>query len=281
VNKALPRVEQELEQLIEDWEGEHQTLFLVGGVSFKDFIASQKEDHMRQLESEKEARGRQKKETLLQETRYGARPSTPMRLKGHNLTVKMTPKKQIPTPSKIINRMSSVMATMRSPRAGRVAKGTSPRVGGRPASKTDESLRGKRRSSYGIKRGDKKNKKSIAAQQNKMKKGILTENSYTINGNDTIVRRGVDTSVASTVPDYGSFKQGNMLNSTEAGSLLTPEISRPLPGYMTPTQATQHKGFKTPNTPTSRSRTRLTPGGTGAQSKLSLRSSSSKMPFLF
>ena len=99
------------------------------------------------------------------------------------------------------------MATMRSPRAGRVAKGTSPRVGGKPASKVfsaltldlqfchlwyrhlivkegnfcwnkrsqvkcngsarpehsllnfcaqpDETLRGKRRSSYGIKK-DKK-----------------------------------------------------------------------------------------------------------------------------
>ena len=27
-------------------------------------------------------------------------------------------------------------------------------------------------------------------------------------------------SVASTVPDYGSFKQGNMLNSTEASILI-------------------------------------------------------------
>ena len=30
---------------------------------------------------------------------------------------------------------ASAVATMRSPRAGRVAKGTSPRVGGKPASK--------------------------------------------------------------------------------------------------------------------------------------------------
>ena len=34
-------------------------------------------------------------------------------------------------------------------------------------------------------------------------------------------RRGInDMSVASTVPDYGSFKQGNMLNSTEASILI-------------------------------------------------------------
>merc|ERR1719327_2477015 len=103
-----------------------------------------------------------------------------------------------------------------------------------------------------------------------MKKGILTEANYSLNGNDTIVRRGIngndtivrrginDMSVASTVPDYGSFKQGNMLNSTEAGG-LTPEVStRPMPSYMTPTQTAQNRMFKTPTTPGSRSRSRLT-----------------------
>ena len=51
-------------------------------------------------------------------------------------------------------------------------------------------------------------------------------------------------SVASSVPDYGSFKQGNMLNSTEAGG-LTPEVAtRPLPSYMTPTQTAQNRMFK-------------------------------------
>merc|ERR1712013_409186 len=108
----------------------------------------------------------------------------------------------------------------RSPRAGRVAKGTSPRIGGKPTSKPDGTLRGKRRSSYGIK-PTSKNKKMAAAQEQKMKKGILTEASWGLNGNDTIVRRGItDMSVASTVPDYGSFKQGNMLNSTEADAQL-------------------------------------------------------------
>ena len=58
-------------------------------------------------------------------------------------------------------------------------------------------------------------------------------------------RRGVvDLSVASTVPDYGSFKQGNILNSTEAGA-LTPEVAtRPMPSYMTPTHAAQSRMFK-------------------------------------
>jgi len=157
-----------------------------------------------------------------------------------------------------VSRVASAVATMRSPRAGRVAKGTSPRIGGKPASK---------------------NKKMAAAQEQKMKKGILTEANYSLNGNDTIVRRGInDMSVASTVPDYGSFKQGNMLNSTEAGG-LTPEVStRPMPSYMTPTQTAQNRMFKTPTTPGSRSRSRLTPGG--STSKLSTLRSATKLPFL-
>ena len=53
--------------------------------SFKAFIEQQKEDHARQLEAEKQARERAKKETLLQETRFGAKPSTPAKLKGWNL----------------------------------------------------------------------------------------------------------------------------------------------------------------------------------------------------
>jgi len=261
VNKALPRVEQELEQLIGDWERLHQTQFLVGGVCLSDFIERQKFEHVTQLEAEKNIRERQKKETLLQETRYGAKPSTPARLKGHNSTAKMTPaKKLVPTPtsSRIVSRVSAAVATMRSPRAGRVAKGSSPRVGGKvPA----------------------KNKKAVAAQDQKMKRGILAEANYSLTGNDTILRRGqqADMSVASTVPDYGSFKQGNMLNSTEAG--LTPEVSRPLPSYMTPTQTAKAKTlFKTPTTPGSRSRSRLTPGG--SSSKLTTLRSASKMPFL-
>merc|ERR1712240_429861 len=140
VNKALPRVEQELENLIADWERLHQTQFLVGGVCLKDFIETQKQEHVQQLEAEKHAREKQKKETLLQETRYGAKPSTPARLKGHKSTAKMTParsQKLVPTPSssRIVSRVASAVATMRSPRAGRVAKGTSPRIGGKPASK--------------------------------------------------------------------------------------------------------------------------------------------------
>ena len=83
-------------------------------VSFKAFIEQQKEEHALQLEAEKLAREKAKKETLLQETRYGAKPSTPAKLKGliilifllqselvfsgHNSTAK-TPRKFVTTPS--------------------------------------------------------------------------------------------------------------------------------------------------------------------------------------
>ena len=41
----------------------------MGGVCLKDFIETQKQEHVQQLEAEKHAREKQKKETLLQETR--------------------------------------------------------------------------------------------------------------------------------------------------------------------------------------------------------------------
>lgn len=260
VNKALPRIEEELQELINIWEGENGGQFKVGGVSFKAFIEQQKEEHALQLEAEKLAREKAKKETLLQETRYGAKPSTPAKLKGHNSTAK-TPRKFVTTPSasRIIAKVSSAVATMRSPRAGRVAKGTSPRVGGRPQSK---------------------NKKAVAVNEKKMAKGVLTEkNNYTLVGNDTVIRsQKGNLSVASIVPDYANFKQGSMLNSTEA---ITPEMgktsSHRTPSYMTPTQSAQNRmTFKTPTTPASRSRL----GTPKSNSKLSLRSGRA-LPYLF
>jgi len=260
VNKALPRIEEELQELIEEWENANGGQFKVGGVSFKAFIQQQKEDHANQLEAEKQARERAKKETLLQETRFGAKPSTPAKLKGHNSTAK-TPRKmgQTPTASRIVTKVSSAVANMRSPRAGRVAKGTSPRLGGKPQSK---------------------NKKAVAASENKMKKGVLTEkNNYTLVGNDTVIRSSQkrDLSVASTVPDYANFKQGSMLNSTEA---VTPEVvktSHRTPSYMTPTQSAQNRMFKTPTTPASRSRL----GTPKSKSKLTTLRSGKALPFLF
>ena len=67
----------------------------------------------------------------------------------------------------------------------------------------------------------------MAASENKIKKGVLTEkNNYTLVGNDTVIRssqKRSNLSVASSVPDYANFKQGTMLNSTEA---VTPEMAK-------------------------------------------------------
>ena len=155
VNKTLPRVEQELHELIQNWEQEHGRDFRVRGVSFAAFIEQQKEEHLRGLEMEKIAREKAKKENLLHETRFGAKPSTPAKLKcklylevliltkTHYLqplafNTTRTPRKLI-TPSastsRLVRQVSSATATMRSPRAGRIAKGISPRLGGAVASK--------------------------------------------------------------------------------------------------------------------------------------------------
>ena len=84
----------------------------------------------------------------------------------------------------------------------------------------------------------------MAVNEKKMAKGVLTErNNYTLVGNDTVIRsQKGNLSVASTVPDYANFKQGSMLNSTEA---ITPEMgktsSHRTPSYMTPTQSAQNR----------------------------------------
>ena len=206
-------------------------------MSLKAFIHQQKIDHASELEAEKHAREKAKKEMLLQETKYGSKPSTPAKLRGNNSTAR-TPRKlgQTPSKSRVISKVSSVVATLRSPRAGRVAKGTSPRVGGKPNSK---------------------NKKALAASENKIKKGVLTEkNNYTLVGNDSTVRSPRNLSLASSVPDYANFKQGTLLNSTES---VTPEVVKTnhrAHSYMTPTQSSTNRLFKTPTTPASRRQVR-------------------------
>ena len=96
-----------------------------------------------------------------------------------------------------------------------------------------------------------------------MRKGILTESTYTLNGNKSVLQsQGQNMSIASTIPDYANFKQvkliivtfsnilnfdclqGDKLNSTEAMSGLTPEVTRSYPSYMTPTASASNKMFK-------------------------------------
>merc|ERR1712240_542691 len=58
VNKALPRLEEELQDLIEAWEENNGEQFKVGGVSFKAFIQQQREEHFQQLETARKSRGK-------------------------------------------------------------------------------------------------------------------------------------------------------------------------------------------------------------------------------
>ena len=190
VNKAFPQIEHELEVLIGDWESVHGEQFLVGGVSFKKFIEVQKETHVKELKAEKRERDEQKKLQLLQESRYGAKPCIPAKMK--ELSGK---------PAKMVN--SVKIATMRSPRAGRVAKGTSPRIGGKPPTK---------------------NRKVLGKQEKKMKRGIQEDNSLIVKCNSTVGRRKNE-SVSSTVADYDRFKQGNILSSTVAPISDTSSVS--------------------------------------------------------
>ena len=129
---------------------------------------------------------------LLQESRYGAKPCIPAKMK--ELGGK---------PPKLVNSVKSVMATIRSPRAGRVAKGTSPRIGGKPPTK---------------------NRKVLGKQEKKMKRVIQEDNSLIVKCNSTVGRRKNE-SVSSTVADYDRFKQGNILSSTVAPISDTSSVS--------------------------------------------------------
>merc|ERR1719219_308016 len=264
VNKALPRLEEELHDLIAAWEANQGREFLVGGTNFTAFIQAQKDQHNQDLEDEKLAREKAKKETLLHETRFGARPSTPAKLRAHNNT--KTPRKMPTTPrnlvrsnsSRLAQKVSSAVATMRSPRAGKIAKGISPRLGGVP-----------------------KSKKFTAANEKKLAKGILTQSNYTLVNKSVIKSEvGGNLSIASTVPDYANFKKDARLNSTEA-ALATPEATGTAgrPGYMTPTASATNRMFKTPNSTVSRSR--LGTPKTKSTPQLSRLRSGRNLPLLF
>jgi len=263
VNKALPRLEEELHELITQWEQQHGKQFQVGGVSFIEFIEQQKQEHNLQLEQERLAKERAKKETVLHETRFGAKPSTPAKLK-RTLNNTRTPRKQpqqasTPGSARLVSKVSSVMSTLRSPlaaKAGRIGKGVSPRYGGS---------------------GQKKGKKIAAAMDRKLRKGILTESNYTLvqAGSDCVdkVEKGTaDLSISSSV-DYAGFKKGTKMNSTAMSStpdrrLLTPQAA-----------ASTSRLFKTPTT-ASRSRMATPKSASASTSKLSTLRSGRALPYL-
>lgn len=258
VNKTLPRIEEELHGLIKAWESENGRVFLVHGVIFEEFIENQKEDHIQQLELEKQARDQAKKKTIMQETRFGARPSTPAKLKQSTLSNKTNSIKKTPGSSRILSRINTGLAMMRSPRGGRTPKNKESETP--TGTKSNASLRQKRRDSYGIKRDAKKSAKTATAKT-KMEKGargVLSELDH------SIVTGGTPQNFTLNSVDYKQFNKGNFLNSTKA----EPDN---LPGFMTPTAAAKNKMFKTPTTT----------GSTRSLSRFRTPSSSKKnLPFL-
>ncbi|XP_023336270.1 protein regulator of cytokinesis 1 [Eurytemora carolleeae] len=202
VNKNLPRVEQELHQLIKEWENETGRTFLVHGVDFQAFIEKQKEEHLEQLEAEKVAREQAKKRTILQETRFGAKPATPAKLKQSTSGNKTNSIKKTPGSSRILSRINTGLAMIRSPRT---------RMSETPTSKNNASLRQKRRDSYGIKRGDKKDAKTAVQNKNKLARGVLSELD-----NSIVSGPGAPHNFTLRSVDYAKFNKGNFLNSTKA-----------------------------------------------------------------
>merc|ERR1719445_363141 len=145
---------------------------------------------------------------------------------------------------------------MRSPRAGRIGKGISPRAGGVAK------------------------KKMTSASEKKMQKGYLTQSNYTLVNKSVLKSEvGGNLSISSTVPDYANFKKGEMLNSTEAAG-CTPEVTGKKPSYMTPTAAATNRMFKTPTSSVSRSRLG-TPNQSKSTPQLSRLRSGRNLPLLF
>lgn len=259
VNRTLPRLEQELKELIRAWEKQHGKTFLVGGVSFTLYLQQQREAHTAQLEAEKKAKEQAKKKTLHQETMFGAKPATPVKLR--------TPRKAPRTPL-----MAQMRERVMSPRAARPQpknkKSTlTVQVGGVKRS-ADETFR-LNKSSKMIKKG----KSKATAAKNKLRRSVLADQTNsslsTEDTTDTIIKsQSTPESLASTVPDYADFKAETPLNST-----VKEETLERKPNYMTPTKSSI---FKTP-VRAARSRAR-TPQSTN---KLATVRSGSALPFLF
>lgn len=78
VNRLLPKVEEELRSDMERYFEEHGRPFLVGGVSYEDFVEHQVQEHALHLEAEKAAKSKAKKQQNFHETIYGSKPKTPL-----------------------------------------------------------------------------------------------------------------------------------------------------------------------------------------------------------
>ena len=215
VSKALPKVDQELDVLLRDWERLHGTRFVVGGVTLKDLIEEHKKDHLRKLEAEKQERTILKNKKLQLELEFGAKPSTPVRRRQINVS-KMTPKRQHGVPRRRSNicQFNTVLTNMRKPKVGRITK----------------------RNSSGLDKGSvTKNKKVLDLVASdvgiNINKSTLLVDKFAVSEHDSIVRMDVDRSKNdermeeerngkegskdSSMFNYSNFKEGTFLSSTK------------------------------------------------------------------
>jgi hypothetical protein len=236
----------------------------VGGRNFVDYIECEKEKYQQAMEHEKSAKEQAKKKALMHETKFGARPCTPAKLKQSimsnktnsikstnssktntlPLRNKKTPgssRMMTPGTSRIFSRINTGLASLRSPRSAsarsRAANG--PVAGSANSSKAqNDPLRQKKRDSYGI-RKDKKAKKGVAAALNntRMTRGILSElDNSILPVNQYDLQNTID------------FNVRDVLNSTSKLSSAFKNAQHRTPGYATPTKAATNKMFKTPST---------------------------------
>jgi len=263
VNNQLPKTENELHQRIREWETEHGTDFVVGGKNFEDYIKNEKEKYAQQLEAEKLAREQEKKKTLAKESRFGAKPCTPAKLKQSTMSnktsslkissasirsaqslqssrCKKTPgstSRMIATPgttSRILSRINTGLASLRSPRSttsrsARITPGTA------NTSRAHTTLRQNGRQQQQDQQLRKKNRYSGKIKKNKaaMTRNVLSEL------DNSILPQG---RLTSNLQDTVDFNVKEVLNST------TKHTKMKTPNYLTPTKAAMNKMFKTPTT---------------------------------
>jgi len=263
VNKQLPKTENDLHQRIREWETEHGTDFVVGGKNFKDYIENEKLKYAQQLEAEKVAREEEKKKTLAKESRFGAKPSTPAKLKQSTMSNKTsslkissvssrstvslqsTRNKKTPgstsrmmatpgTTSRILSRINTGLASLRSPRStttrsGRITPGTA------NTSRAHTTLRQTGRQQQQDQQLRKKNRYSGKIKKNKaaMTRNVLSELDNSILPQGRLTRN---------LQDTVDFNIKEVLNSTAKQNKVK------TPNYLTPTKAAMNKMFKTPTT---------------------------------
>ncbi|XP_043201275.1 protein regulator of cytokinesis 1-like isoform X1 [Amphibalanus amphitrite] len=93
IARRLPKVESDLQQLIQRWESQHNATFRVFGYDFAAYIEQQKKEYNERKEQEREERANKKAHQLEHETMFGARPVTPAKRRAGGATERGSPSK--------------------------------------------------------------------------------------------------------------------------------------------------------------------------------------------